>query len=102
MKLTGTTMTFAMTCLWSVAVFAQIALMPDAEPQRVFAGDAQGRSPCVWHNAGDQTAAAEIRARMFQTSSATAVQVGRNSRGKNCKCCRGKPCLNPRDWIFPP
>lgn len=64
-----------MACFWPVATFAQLQLMPDLEPQRVFAGEAR-QIATVWHNGGDQIFAGEIRARILQTSSATAVQVG--------------------------
>jgi hypothetical protein len=74
MKLPGTWMTFAMACFWPVAAFAQLQLVPDKEPQRVFAGDAR-QIVLVWHNGGDPIFAGEIRARILQTSSATAVQV---------------------------
>ncbi len=59
---------------WPLAALAQLQLMPDAQPQRVFAGDAR-KVTVVWHNAGDKTVEAEIRSRMLQTSSATAVQL---------------------------
>jgi len=75
MKLTGPTMILALTSLWPVAVFAQLALVPDAEPQRVFAGAAR-QVAVVWHNDGSQIFEGEIRTRRLQTSSATVVPVG--------------------------
>jgi len=57
------------------AVRAQLQLLPDKEPQRVFAGNAR-TVIVVWHNAGYNTADAEIRARLLQTSSATTVRLG--------------------------
>jgi hypothetical protein len=75
MKLRGTWMTLLMACFWPAGAFAQLQLVPDKEPQSVFAGDAR-KITTVWHNAGDKTATAEIRARLIQTSSATVVQVG--------------------------
>ena len=62
-------------CCWPWAAFAQLQLLPDQQPQRVFAGDAR-KIAVVWHNAGDNTAEAEIRARISQTSSATAIRLG--------------------------
>jgi hypothetical protein len=72
MKLRGTWMTLLMACFWPAAAFAQLQLVPDKEPQSVFAGDARTVT-VVWHNAGDNTVDAEIRARILQTSSATAI-----------------------------
>jgi len=53
---------------------AQLQLLPGKEPQCVFAGDARNIA-VVWHNTGDKTADAEIHMRLYQTSSATAVQL---------------------------
>lgn len=66
---------FTMACFWPVAAFAQLQLVPDKEPQRVFAGDSR-QVATVWHNGGDLMFAGEIWVRILQTSSATAVQVG--------------------------
>jgi hypothetical protein len=74
MKTPGSWMTFAIIGFWPVAAFAQFQLVPDKEPQRVFAGEAR-QVATVWHNGGDQIFAGEIRARILQTSSATVVQV---------------------------
>ena len=68
-------MILLLACLWPVAGFAQVQLVADKEPQRVFAGEAR-QIAVVWHNDGDKVFAGEIRARILQTSSATAVQVG--------------------------
>ena len=75
MKLHGTWMVLMIACCWPWAAFAQLQLLPDQQPQRVFAGDAR-KIAVVWHNAGDNTAEAEIRARISQTSSATAIRLG--------------------------
>jgi len=64
----------ALVSCWPLAVSAQLQLVPDAQPPRVFAGEARTVT-VVWHNAGDKAAAADISARMLQTSSATAVQL---------------------------
>ena len=68
-------MMLMIACCWPGAAFAQLQLLPDQQPQRVFAGDAR-KVAIVWHNAGDITAEAEIRARILQTSSATTVRLG--------------------------
>lgn len=64
-----------MACFWPAAAWAQLQLLPDQEPQRVFGG---GTRPIavVWHNGGEQNFVGEIQARMLQTSSVTTVPVG--------------------------
>jgi hypothetical protein len=64
-----------LACCWSGMADAQLQLLPDREPQRVFAG-ADRKITMVWHNAGDEMVNTQISARIFQTSSATAVQSG--------------------------
>lgn len=66
---------FVIACGLPVAATAQLQLLPDKEPQRVFAGD-QRKIALVWHNASDIMAQAGIRARILQTSSATAIRLG--------------------------
>ena len=68
-------MVFVIACCWPWAAPAQLQLLPDQQPQRVFAGDARNVA-VVWHNAGNNTAEAEIRARILQTSSAITVRLG--------------------------
>lgn len=68
----------AIVCCWPVAALAQLQLLPDKEPQRVFAGDAR-KITLAWHNATDKIVDAEIRARILQTSSATTAQSGETS-----------------------
>lgn len=56
------------------ATSAQLLLLPDKESQRVFAG-ASRNITLIWHNAGSLADSAEIRARLYQTSSATAAPL---------------------------
>jgi hypothetical protein len=60
---------------WPLAALAQLQLLPDRQPQSVFAGTGQTIA-LVWHNASDKPTETEIHARIIQTSSATAVQIG--------------------------
>ena len=62
-------------CCWSSTALAQLQLLHDQQPQSVFAGDAR-KITVVWSNAGNEAVDAEIRTRLYQTSSATAVQLG--------------------------
>lgn len=72
MKLLRTWLTLALAWGWPGVLGAQLQLLPDPEPQRVFAGEAR-KITVVWHNTGDKAASAAIHARLYQTSSATAV-----------------------------
>ena len=75
MKCLNTWMVLAIACCWPGAALAQLQLLPDKEPQRVFVGDAR-KVIVVWHNASDKIAEPEIRARILQTSSTTAIRLG--------------------------
>jgi hypothetical protein len=75
MNLLGTWMTLILVCFWPIVTFAQLQLVSDKELQRVFGGGTR-QIAIVWHNGGDQIFEGEIRARVLQTSSATAVQLG--------------------------
>ncbi len=75
MKLVCQWLLLALAACWPGVARAQLQLLPDREPQRVFAGDAR-KIAVVWRNAGRQLASAEIRTRVFQTTSATMVQLG--------------------------
>jgi hypothetical protein len=66
---------FVLFCNWPLAAFAQLQILPDAQPQRVFAGGARTVT-ATWHNAGDRTVEADIRTRIVQTSSATGIPLG--------------------------
>ena len=75
MKCLNTWLMFVIACCWSGVAVAQLQLLPDKESQRVFAGD-ERKINLVWHNAGDKTVDAEIRAQISQTSSATTIRLG--------------------------
>jgi hypothetical protein len=59
-------------CSWAGA---PLQLLPDRQPQCVFAGPGQAVS-VTFSNAGGDDFAADVRVRVLQTSSATAVEVG--------------------------
>ena len=74
-------------------------LSPDQEAQRVFAGEARTIT-VIWHNAGGQTAEAEIHTRLCQTSSATAVPL--NERPwKQIEVLPGQTVLESATVDFP-
>ena len=99
MKRSAIWMMFALACFGPVAASAQLQLVPDREPQRVFAG---GTRPIdlVWHNGGDQTFTGEIRARLLQTTSATAVLLGDKS-WKKLQVLPGQTILESAALDFP-
>ena len=72
MKFPNTCILFAVCCRVCVAS-AQLQLVPDQEPLKLFGGARTIR--VVWHNAGDKSVATEIRARLYQAGSATAVPL---------------------------
>ena len=87
-------------CSWPVAALAQLQLVPDKEPQRVFAGEAR-QIAIVWHNGGDQIFESEIRARVLQTSSVTAVQFG-DTPWKKLQALPRQTVLESAQLDFPP
>jgi hypothetical protein len=62
-------------CSWPIVARTQWQLLPDAEPQRIFAGDAR-KITVIWYNTGNQTAPTGVSAQTWQASSATAVKIG--------------------------
>lgn len=89
----------ALVSCWPLAALAQLQLVPDGQPQRVFAGDAR-KIAVVWHNAGDKTVEAEIRARVLQTSSSTAVQL-RERPWKKLSVLPGQTVVESAQLDFP-
>lgn len=89
----------ALACCWPALALAHVQLLPDKEPQQVFAGQARKIS-VVWQNAGIQPIDAEIRMRIFQTTSATAVQLGESS-WKELHVLPGQTILESAQVNFP-
>jgi hypothetical protein len=67
-------MALAAAGCWPVGIMAQARLLPDSAPQQVFAGEMR-EIALRWHNPGEKTATAEVRARIFQASSATVMPL---------------------------
>jgi len=65
---------FALAGVMPDRSFGQIQLSAAKEVQCVFAGDARKIS-LIWHSTGDTMFEAEVRARLYQTSSATTIQL---------------------------
>ncbi len=82
----------------SVAL-GQLAIVTNVEPQRVFFGRAKDISVVV-HNAGNRKFEGEITARMLQTSSATAVEIGAIA-WKNLQVLPGQTIVASAQLDFP-
>jgi hypothetical protein len=100
MKCLNTGMLLVIACCWPGAAFAQLQLLPDKEPQCIFAGD-ERKITLVWHNAGDKVSEAEIRARILQTSSATMVQLS-EAPWKKVQVLPQQTVLESAQLDFPP
>ncbi len=75
MKLRHASLTLlALGGCWPILALAELQLLPDTQPQRVFNGSTRAVD-VVWHNPDDRTADVDIYARIFQTSSSTAVPL---------------------------
>jgi hypothetical protein len=92
-------MLLAMASCWPGAACAQLQLLPDKEAQRVFAGDAR-KITVTWHNAGDKSAGAEVRARLYQASSATAAPLSEKA-WKKIEILPGQTVLESAPMDFP-
>jgi hypothetical protein len=68
---------FALAGAAPIVAYGQLELITNREAQCVFAGDARNVS-VTFHNPGGKDFAGEIRTRIFQTSSATAVVHSEN------------------------
>jgi hypothetical protein len=67
-------MLIVIACHWPLVTFAQLKLLPDMQPQQIFAGTLQTIG-VVWRNTGDMKAETDIHARIIQTSYATAFPL---------------------------
>jgi hypothetical protein len=64
----------ALIDLSAASAFARFEIVPDARPQSVFGGKARPIT-VVWRNTGDRAVEFDLRARILQTTSSTAVQI---------------------------
>jgi len=86
-------------CAFPFGLLAQLEILPDKAPQRVFAGDAR-KITVTWHNAGDQAVDAEMRTRLYQTSSATAAPLSEKP-WKKIEILPGQTVLEAAPLGFP-
>ncbi|HUA38304.1 MAG TPA: hypothetical protein VMA35_07875 [Candidatus Sulfopaludibacter sp.] len=99
MKLISQWLLLGLTACWPGVARSQLQLLPSREPQQVFAGGARDIA-VVWQNTGRQPASAEIRTRVFQTTSATMVQLG-ESAWKTLQVLPGQTVLESAQIDFP-
>lgn len=99
MKSHNTWLLLGIACCWPGMARAQLQLLPNREPQCVFAGDAR-KITVTWHNAGEQVVDAEMRMRLYQTSSATAVPLSEKA-WKKIEILPGQTVLESAFVDFP-
>jgi hypothetical protein len=99
MQLLHTWLLMGMFCRGSALADAQLQLLPGQEPQALFAGGAR-KITVLWHNAGDETASADMHLRLYQASSATAVLLTESS-WKELKVLPGQTVLEDAQIDFP-
>ncbi len=84
---------------WPGGLCAQLRLLPDPEPQRVLAGETRKISVTM-HNTGDKVVDAEVRARLSETSSATAAPLA-ETLWKRIEVLPGQTILESAQLNFP-
>jgi hypothetical protein len=87
------------TAIRPSAALAQLQVLPDKEPQRVFAGDGR-RIAVLFHNAGGSLVTANLRTRLYQTSSATAVLLN-EAPWKKLEVLPGQTVIESTPLTFP-
>ncbi|MCG3147463.1 MAG: hypothetical protein PCFJNLEI_00903 [Verrucomicrobiae bacterium] len=89
-----------LTFLLVVPVFAQLEIVPDDQPQTVFAGKPQ-TVRLVIHNKGDKQFDADVTTRLFQTTAATAAPVGDAQPWKTVHVLPGQTVIETATFKFP-
>lgn len=74
MKTLTTWLLFGLLVVFAGTAQGELKLLPAGEPARVFGGGSSSFA-AVWKNTGKTAIAVDVRLRLFQTSSATAVQL---------------------------
>jgi|ERR1017187_1256509 hypothetical protein len=99
MRAFNTWLLLLLAACWPVVACAQLQLLPDQQPQFVFAGEAR-KIIVTWHNAGDKSAVADVRTRLYQASSATAVPLSEKA-WKKIEILPGQTVLESASIDFP-
>jgi len=93
------TWTLMITCCWTGVAKAQLQLLPDKESQCVFAGDAR-KITVVFRNPGSEPAKVDLRARLYQTATATAVLTS-ECPWKELQVLAGQTVVESAPLVFP-
>jgi len=92
--------TMLVAFLLAVPVFAQLEIVPDDQPQAVFAGKPQ-TVRLVMHNKGDKQIDADVTTRLFQTTAATVVPVGEAQPWETVHVLPGQTVIETATFKFP-
>jgi hypothetical protein len=87
------------SCALPLDTHAELEIVSDVEPQSVFAGQTN-KIPVVFHNSGDQIFNDEVRTRILQASSATAIRLGEAS-WKKLEVLAGQTVIESASLNFP-
>jgi hypothetical protein len=88
-----------LAALTSSIASARLQALPDKEPQRVFSGEGR-RITVLFHNPGASPVNADLRVRLYQTSSATAIPLG-EVPCKKLEVLPGQTVLESATMTFP-
>lgn len=75
MKLFAISNLLGMLAAWPGMAQAELRVVPDSEPSRIFAGMARDLR-VVWQNTGEQSVTMEVQMRLVQTASRIATPIG--------------------------
>lgn len=89
----------ALLCAWPVAALAQLQFVPANPPPQVFAGEARPIAITL-HNPSHQAIEVDLRARVYQTTSATAAPL-RERPWKGLTVLPGQTVLETASLDFP-
>jgi hypothetical protein len=99
MKLVNSWLPLALACYWPGVAPAQLQLLPDKETPCVFAGEGRPIA-VVWRNAGESPVDADIRTRLYQTTSATSTPLSETT-WKKMEILPGQTVLETARMDFP-
>ena len=88
-----------LTALHPSGAHAQLQALPDKKPQRIFAGDGR-RIAVLFHNPGGSQITADLRTRLYQTTSGTAVLLS-EAAWKKLEVLPGQTVLETATLTFP-
>lgn len=86
--------------LFTVPVFAQLEIVPDDQPQAVFADKPQ-TVRLVIRNKADKQIDADMATRLFQATAATAVPIGEAQPWKTLHVLPGQTIIETATFTFP-